>query len=796
MGLPSALRGLCGQLFPDAYDVIPGQRSISSSVKQQTTISRDDWESFLTRLARCDHRAARLAGRIELVIWRWHLVDRNTPRDQVVRLDATANALALEIADYALANQSERVLGRHGTHTPRFDEARWLIHRHATMDDPFAPRRQLVPQPLRRSPQPPRKRTDKTPDSRWTFGRVRLEFVDIERLPDDANTSRLALHSQLSGDGPLSGSARLGQLLAPNSHDQWVCRWLACGERLDVVWSPVWLGMMHQPGKFETLRIATDKHWVIDDVRWDGEHLWAATLGQGVWKLDTSGGVVAHVGHEHGLPPSEHGIRALPVDGNRLLVVGSFGKTGRGWCAMVQFANAEPTVNVFHEARQVHQAYGETLDKSIFPSPKNDDADGAFIPSCLVAHRVYDSVNRGHRDVALVGRGFWSQNKRRLALQVDLEELEVSLAALPGDLYRISDDRYPRYLSYAGELLHVSNALGHFSAGRARRPKLVDQARLGVQGFVRVGDAVYLPGEGGWLSLDLETSTVEDIAAGERRIPSNVYQRPTYAHSAHYGIIGFRAYGASLGQRLLRLHIEPVSNVTTESVPQIARVEAPRTDDPTPATERSFPLTADERRRIVETVQQLLDDGHRVAANAQVLYSDGLTSCDNWLAGPRVDKTWLDPPLERKGYRLFVEDGRVMRIDSVETESPPRRFWYNASGAPVLAAADTWYQFGEYDDRGVLARVTKLKEDFSVDSITVFQNTLDYHSGEVFRCRADGKCYGSTRFQGVDDKGQPVSADAPELIAFSKRYEQVTAPRRIGLMSFYPIPSEANDGNE
>jgi hypothetical protein len=126
--------------------------------------------------------------------------------------------------------------------------------------------------------------------------------------------------------------------------------WISCGPGLDVGWDHDSIRWMPQPGQWHIP--FHDKAWQIDDVRWDGRHLWIANRKEGVWVVAPTGKVVARITQDQGLPPADRGLLLQPLREGRVIAVGGFGKLSRAWCAELTYDDDQPGINVF--LRAVH----------------------------------------------------------------------------------------------------------------------------------------------------------------------------------------------------------------------------------------------------------------------------------------------------------------------------------------------------------------------------------------------------------------------------------------------------------
>jgi WD40 repeat protein len=153
---------------------------------------------------------------------------------------------------------------------------------------------------------------------------------------------------------PLDRLAYRGEWLANHYFEPRVRR-LADG--LDAAWWASSVCLMRKPGTIE--EVLHDPNEAVTDVAWDGRHLWVASTLTGVTVLDAGGRVVARVGKDQGLPPSDAVLLLHAVRPGRVIATGAsetapgaaepadgLSAPGSGWCAAIDFdpATAAGTV--------------------------------------------------------------------------------------------------------------------------------------------------------------------------------------------------------------------------------------------------------------------------------------------------------------------------------------------------------------------------------------------------------------------------------------------------------------------
>lgn len=125
-----------------------------------------------------------------------------------------------------------------------------------------------------------------------------------------------------------------------------------CGPSLDVWRYPGAILFMRERGILE--EVLVDDTAVFEDSRWDGEAVWITSRNAGVWVVKPDGTTIARFTDESGLPPADNGIVIQPIAPGRAIAVGSYGLTGRAWCALLECnGDGGNSVKVFHEANRL-----------------------------------------------------------------------------------------------------------------------------------------------------------------------------------------------------------------------------------------------------------------------------------------------------------------------------------------------------------------------------------------------------------------------------------------------------------
>ncbi len=811
LGFSGVVATIRYQYFPDTDRVSKPKTLTHGRLGERGGLSRSDWMAFLERLASTNHRTARLTARIELLVWKWYLVDQQTPLHELTKLRELADEIALELRQYVDTEfRGRSIIFGGGSYPQRFDEIYWQLERLKSVSSPYAERRQLKPAPAKEKP---RFVVDRNIDPQSA---ERVRVVDLHfSLP-------VRSYDEYKLEGPVPPALRRSLRQIPGDGFYGEVRWVNWGEHADIVWTPLEIHWMRQPGKFEKLVIPARTNTVFDDVRPDGQLLWVTTLAGGIWVLDLSAEVVAHVTEEHGLPPAEHGMRLQPIGSSKACVAGSFGQNWRGWCAIIDIAGSKPNVNIFHEAKLVKD-WRTVSQRPTRGDNSEDDLNQAFIPNCLFAHTARD----GRRQI-YVFRSRPDISSDEQPLVIDLESLKVSLGDLPVAFRGMARmKQHDRFLSHEGEVVHITR-LENFrpKAGTRFAPPRVAHS----QGFIEFDDYFYVPDRVGWFRFDLQSGTYENLSVGTfARGPYDM----KFARSAHFGIVGWSSepFRTSPVQQIVidenatgDQHV--VETRTADRVSQRAHSNSPRVKA---QTNRDFPLSENEKQQLISNVRELLANPPKVPADALVLYQNGHHLVDNWLPGTQVHDCWLDPPEKKEGCRFVYSNGRVVFVEylTASTRDVSYTIWHGSFGEPILVKytfqeevpgpritrdpktgrfperlpeelyrppsyrENFRYSAALYDDDGLLSRVVKLDANFKIVSMMVFEHAADYQSVTTHYCDAAGRCSHAREELPLDTNGQRIPLGSAKPIAYSSRFEEVTTPQLVGLSPYYPILGHA-----
>jgi hypothetical protein len=258
---------------------------------------------------------------------------------------------------------------------------------------------------------------------------------------------------------------------------------IGCGDSVDVMWFRNQVLFMKEKGLFEQVLVARDAPF--SDLEWDGQNIWVAVPKKGIWILDTSGRIVAELDSEEGLPPGEKGLLLNTIEPGKIFAVGSFGPRERGWCAIVELKNCQPSINVFHEARRVPSEFDDKEDI-------RHDPDVVFRPygitECLAFTQDFDpnityyrpySVRlrqAGGRRTLFIRRCEKKYSRHTLIypLEVDLDALSVRVASQK----KLYLGKQSVELDYRGKVYFPGRVWYCADPNTRRKEKLVTRGKL------------------------------------------------------------------------------------------------------------------------------------------------------------------------------------------------------------------------------------------------------------------------------------------------------------------------------
>ena len=325
---------------------------------------------------------------------------------------------------------------------------------------------------------------------------------------------------------------RLNGSIEEFGYQTWSCggSWITihnmtrAGNNLDVIWGCGAILMMKRPGLVEE-KIVDTRLWV-EDVVWDGLHIWIATRFSGIWVLNVDGENLRRFDTEIGLRPGDNRVLLHAVAPGRVIAAGSYGPNRHGWCAQIEWSEQEwnkNTIKLFHDAT-LTQADLEEKNKS------NTDSHAAYIPQWVHA---LQARSKEEPPLLLVGRRTSSWEGTRHPLVINLRTLQVSVYET--ELHNADNYTRDSYFSRNGELLecydfHVMHyALPGQSLDRDGWKKLCIEPYGGLdRKLLLYKGSLNVPGET-WWRIDPATMTSRRLGG----LP-NVKDASL---SAHYGLV-------------------------------------------------------------------------------------------------------------------------------------------------------------------------------------------------------------------------------------------------------------------
>lgn len=294
---------------------------------------------------------------------------------------------------------------------------------------------------------------------------------------------------------------------------------LRCGD-VDAYWSKDQFFVMHEPDVLTEIKLTTltAEHALFWEVTWDGEFIWLHAYGRGIVAVRPDGtGLTSFKGRT---PGYSKGHRIIGLSPGRALMAGSFGKTNRAWCGLLEIGeNGQSSVNVFFEARNVAEGRASTQADA--------DVSTVFQPEDLSRVR--------HSD----GRNFILVDRRGMSLMlIDLKTFHVSIPEKSTRLRGLSTETE---LGYFGRLFVRDGLAFPVNSGVAssRNSKRI----LYHDGWL------YRPGYV-WMRQHVATRKLERLQA--KTVPHE-YWNLQVGSSAHFGLVTYSPFSEQ--QKVSRLSI-------------------------------------------------------------------------------------------------------------------------------------------------------------------------------------------------------------------------------------------------
>lgn len=400
-------RGIVSRLI-DGTDMIRGK---------DATISSKQWFEFATRLGKSERPLVKAYGDYALICYRYY---RQKERSEDLLSDARKLVAYLNTEEL---KQRDNVRNLRREATTDMKRVERKLDR-LKQDPP-----QHTPAP---TPPPPAISTileagpKEQPDGSLLCERVRLKPLSITVAGKDGEKV------------PLQG-----------------LRWRARGGWYDWHgWVPAWQGtdIIHSTGavlfvdedgtarEVLTQEVAGED-LSIHSVAFDGKYVWAASgYDAGIYVLDKTGEIVAHVRHENGLPPAHVAMRIHVMEEGKLLATGTIGSSGRAWLATVTLEDREPHVNVFHKAVKSWNYRNKTPEMKLDPQMR-------FDPDWIIEYQ----------DRA--GERWFLVDRYTSPLVIHAETLDVIVCAFNGSFTSFPRKEPPAeaFLSHGGHLYVAGN---------------------------------------------------------------------------------------------------------------------------------------------------------------------------------------------------------------------------------------------------------------------------------------------------------------------------------------------------
>lgn len=511
----------------------------------RSNCTKEQWMDFMTALVASDNKIVSLYARYGLIAAEMD--------DRIARLGLASTPKLLEQAD-ALLDDIAKV--------PFSDDIEGIYRDHGRMYQRLLSKRNRIAKALNEKA-PPRKAPDRRrvisfgfpggnpltsmppmnkavpgesaspsnsrPITDW---RERMQFRrPIMHLPPIARHSTPTMTAKLLNIQVYSRGSHISplndQLFRSGFGKGPLFRFTRCGDVLDVFWNRGAVLFMREKDKLDHVFAKRITDYV--DVKWDGEHVWVTTKGQGVWVVKPDGEIVATIDSDVGLPETEHGVFVEPIAVGKALITGSFGPNHRGWCAIVNCDKSkgyQPTVNLFHRA--TYKALGSDSRLFVLNNPNL-----AYIPTWTVAIKG-DAQNPPY---ALVGRKTEVIQSLR-PLRIDLNTLDVTVSGFnrtqmygSGSL-RVIDGYLLSTQASEISLTHVHKNLPDHSF---RRPSY----RISSSGtnLIQDGDWIYQASAAtAWLRVNMKTLATEVVKVTSPH--PNTSEFTSFGNSLHYGMIG------------------------------------------------------------------------------------------------------------------------------------------------------------------------------------------------------------------------------------------------------------------
>ncbi len=327
-----------------------------------------------------------------------------------------------------------------------------------------------------------------------------------------------------------------------------------CTDTLDLIRHGWGVFVMTEPGVVRPLVKQDAETGRVFTACFDGQNIWVPTEKSGIHVVSPQGKLVGKIGEDQGLPAHERSLTLHPIQPGRCLAVGSTGKHGRLWYAIVSPKGNAPgapwQVNVFHTATKIPEPQE--------PSSQ-DDPEMIFR---LSWRAECSDPSKPRERLLLIGRDDrHRRNLRPLAVNLTAPKVSIYPVHVPvtnvGASFRLSQTLH----CMKGRFLQAQ----HSQIALLSPPEGQDEIAWTTKTIVPWGGhkllyhdgVLYSPGSY-WVRIDPDTLQYERLNRAPLPPEHSFCQ---YGVSAHYGLIAWEShaelarYGSK--KKLYRVIVDP-----------------------------------------------------------------------------------------------------------------------------------------------------------------------------------------------------------------------------------------------
>ncbi|MEX2608241.1 MAG: CsgG/HfaB family protein [Kiritimatiellia bacterium] len=487
---------LVGDLLCDLLpEDIPYPMGIVSRLMDRTDMSQDEeanvfneqWVQFATRLGKSERPLVKAYGDYALICHRYY---RQKELSEDLLSDARKLVAYLNTGAVNKRDTDGNLRREATTDMKRIQRRLERLKQDAPRQTPA-----LKTTPPA-APNGPEAGPKELPDGVFLCERVRLKPVDITLALKDGKQV------------PLSGY----RWPAAGGWAGWR-GFLPAWKGTDIIYSAGAVLFLNEDGTAR--EVLTGENLSIHSVVFDGKYVWAASgYDVGIYVIDETGEIIAHVRHEQGLPSAYVAMQIKVMEQGEILAAGSIGQSGRGWLATVALEeDHKPGVTVFHEAVKAWNYQDKTPEMMLDPHMR-------FDPDWIIEYR----------DPA--GDRWFFVDRYTSPLVIHAETLDVTVCAFNGSFTSFPRNEPPAeaFLSHGG-CLYVAGSRGDFKVFEMNpETKVFKETEKRSHGDWHYGNArggrlvledEYLLYVGGqrWLRHQLETGKEEILLSDPRSLP-------------------------------------------------------------------------------------------------------------------------------------------------------------------------------------------------------------------------------------------------------------------------------------